>query len=227
MSLNTTGYVDLQGTATPSQTVGVTVGQIASVAFDYDRAAASASPSPASTAVRPPTRWRCRSGTPATSRRVPRPSPAPGRPRTLDNLFPFNDGYDAWAGDCADADPEGKNASNVLYWPGASRDATLEVDPNVTTSGTVMAASVLVNFTRNTGSGAVSVVAVHAADPKCTSGETLTVASFTVNASTTIALPYGTWTLQVTGKTPVGSWPVVTLDPRVTTTATANVKITT
>ena len=71
----------------------------------------------------------------------------------------------------------------------------------------------------------MSVVAVHAADAKCTAGETLTVASFTVNGSTTIALPYGTWTLQVTGKSPVGSWPVVTLDPRVTTTATANVKI--
>jgi len=50
--------------------------------------------------------------------------------------------------------------------------------------------------------------------------------NFTVNASTTVALPYGTWTLQITGKTPVGSWPVVTLDPRVATTATANVKIT-
>jgi type II secretory pathway pseudopilin PulG len=226
VSLNTTSYVDLQGTASPSQTVGVTVGQVASLAFVYDRAATLNL-----------TIAGINGGTPANAMAVSLGNTAylpagvkafagTGTSRTLTNLFPFNDGYDAWAGDCADADPEGKNASNVLYWPGASRDATLEVDPGTATSGTVDAASVLVNFTRTSGSGAVSVVAVHAADPKCTSGETLTVASFTVNASTTIALPYGTWTLQISGKTPVGSWPVVTLDPRVTTTATANVKIT-
>ena len=82
-----------------------------------------------------------------------------------------------------------------------------------------------VNFTRTSGSTSVTLVAVHAADPKCASGETLTAATFTVNASTTIALPYGTWSLQISGKSPVGSWPTVALDPRVATTAVANVKI--
>jgi len=152
-----------------------------------------------------------------------------GATRTLSSLFPFSDGYDAWAGDCADADPEGKNASNVSYWPGASRDNPLNVDPAVATSGTVDAATVLVNFTRNSGSGSVTVNAVHAADPNCASGETLaTAATFTVNSATptAIALPYGTWTLQIPGKTPVGSWPTVVLDPRASGPVSATVKIT-
>jgi hypothetical protein len=85
---------------------------------------------------------------------------------------------------------------------------------------------VQLNFTRNSGSSSVNVVAVYASDPRCTTGQTLTVASFTVNGSTTVALPYGTWTLQVTGKSPVGSWPVVVLDPRASGIVTANVAIT-
>jgi hypothetical protein len=73
------------------------------------------------------------------------------------------------------------------------------------------------------------VNAVHAADPKCASGETLaTAATFTVNSAspTAIALPYGTWTLQISGKTPVGSWPTVVLDPRSSASVSATVKIT-
>jgi type II secretory pathway pseudopilin PulG len=226
VSLNTSGYVDRQGSVTPSQSVGVNNGQVASVAFDYDRAATlnltiaginGGSPANAM-AISLGNTGYLPAGTKAFA--------GTGSTRALSNLFPFNDGYDAWAGDCADADPEGKNASNVSYWPGASRDDPFNVDPAVATSGTVDAASVLVNFTRTSGSGAVTVNAVHANDPKCTTGETVAVASFTVNASTTVALPYGTWTLQISGKTPVGSWPVVVLDPRSTGTVTANVKIT-
>jgi prepilin-type N-terminal cleavage/methylation domain-containing protein len=227
VSLNTAGYVDRQGTVNPTQNIGVNGGQIASVAFDYDRAASlqltlaglnGGTPANA-TAVSLgntgylPSGWKVFSGT--------------GASRTLSNLYPFGDGYEAWAGSCADADPEGKDSSGDLYWPGATRADALAVDPNTTTAGTVTMATVQVNFTRTSGSGAVTINAVHASgDPRCSSGQTLAVASFTVNASTTIALPYGTWTLQASGKTPVGSWPVVTLDPRVTTTATANVAIT-
>jgi len=229
VSLNTAGYVDRQGSVTPSQTVGVNSGQIAAVAFDYDRAAtlnltiaglnggtpANAMAVSLGNAGYLPAGTKVFSGTGAT--------------RTLSSLFPFSDGYDAWAGDCADADPEGKNASNVSYWPGASRDNPLNVDPAVATSGTVDAATVLVNFTRNSGSGSVTVNAVHAADPNCASGETLaTAATFTVNSATptAIALPYGTWTLQIPGKTPVGSWPTVVLDPRASGPVSATVKIT-
>lgn len=226
VSLNTSGYVDRQGTANPSKSVGVVAGQIASVAFDYDRAASLAltlvgqnGGTPAgATAISlgntgyVPSGWKVFSGT--------------GSSRTLGNLYPYNDGYEAWAGDCADADPEGTNSSGVLYWPGASRPDPFAVDPNTTTTGTITMPTVQVNFTRASGTTAVNVVAVHASgDPRCASGETLTVASFTTNGSTTVALPYGTWTLQVSGKTPVGSWPVVTLDPRSNSIVNANVNI--
>ena len=225
VSLNTNGYVDRQGTATPSQSVGVNVGQITSVPFDYDQAASVGL-----------TIAGVNGGTPANTMAVSlgntgyipskvKAFSGTGSARTLSNLFPYADGYTAWAGDCSDADPEGTNASGIRYWPGATRDDPLEVAPGATTTATVSAATVQVNFTRTSGSTSVNVVAVHAADPQCASGETLTVASFTVNGTATIALPYGTWTLQVTGKSPVGSWPVVVLDPRVTTTTVANVKI--
>jgi prepilin-type N-terminal cleavage/methylation domain-containing protein len=227
VSLNTTGYVDRQGTANPTQSIGVNGGQVASVAFDYDRAASlqltlagfnGGTPANSTTVSLGntgylPSGWKTFTGTGAT--------------RTVSNLYPYNDGYDVWAGSCADADPEGKNASGVPYWPGASRADSIAVDPNSATSATVTMATVQLNFTRQSGSGAVTVNAVHASgDPRCSSGQTLAVASFTVNGSTTVALPYGTWTLQAAGKTPVGSWPVVTLDPRSSATVNATVSIT-
>ena len=39
VSLNTVGYVNRQSVQNPSQTVGVTVGNVSSVQFDYDQAA--------------------------------------------------------------------------------------------------------------------------------------------------------------------------------------------
>ncbi len=226
VGLNSAGYVDRQGTVNPSKSVGVVAGQIASVAFDYDRAASLAltlvgqnGGTPANAVAVSlgntgyvPSGWKVFTGT--------------GASRTLSNLYPYNDGYDAWAGDCADADPEGTNASGVAYWPGAARPDPFGVDPNNTTSGTITMPTVQVNFTRASGTSAVSLVAVHASgDPRCTSGETLTLASLTTSGTTTVALPYGTWTLQVSGKSPVGSWPVVTLDPRSAATTNANVSI--
>lgn len=225
VSLGTAGYVDRQGVSAPSQTVGVNAGQSAAVAFDYDRAATASL-----------TITGRNGGTPANAMAVTLANTGyipsglkvfagTGATRTLANLFPYNSGYAAIAGDCADADPEGKNASGVRYWPGALRDDTIEVNPGATTTDTIAAATVQVNFSRASGSTAVNIVAVHAADPKCLSGETLTIATLTVSGSTLVALPYGTWTLQASGKTPVGSWPVVALDPRSSATTTANVNI--
>ena len=121
VTLGTTGYVDRQGTASPSQSVSVAVGAVSSVAFDYDRAATlnltlvgkyggtvvNAMPVTLANTGYLPSARKVFAGTTAS--------------RTLTNLFPFNSGYDAWGGDCADADPEGKNTSNVAYWPTASR----------------------------------------------------------------------------------------------------------
>ena len=137
VSLNTAGYVDAQGMSSPSQTAGVTVGQVTQKSFDYDQAATLAL-----------TIAGINGGTPANAMAVslgntgylPSGTKAftgTGTTRTITNLFPFNDGFEVWAGDCADADPKGTNASGVRYWPGAVRDDPLEVTRGATTTGTV------------------------------------------------------------------------------------------
>jgi hypothetical protein len=61
------------------------------------------------------------------------------------------------------------------------------------------------------------VLAVHAADAAngCTSTRTYTLSGTTdVNGNILAALPYGLWTVQVTGQVPTsGAWPAVTLNP--------------
>lgn len=227
VTLGTTGYVDRQGVTSPSQTVGVNAGQVASVAFDYDRAAALSL-----------TLAGVNGGTPADAAAVTlgntgflpsgtKTYTGTGGTRSIAGLFPYVDGYAAWAGECADADPQGKDATGTAYWPGASREDPLEVQPNTTTTGTVTMATVSIDFTQaGAPDGTDTVVAVHEADSKCASGKTLTVATFSANTGNAlVALPYGTWTLKVVGKTPVGAWPQVVLDPRSATTTNAVVQI--
>ncbi len=225
VTLGTSGYVDRQGVASPSQSVGVQVGQVASVAFDYDRAAtldvtlagvnggtpADAVPVTLGNTGYLPAGLKVFTGTGAT--------------RSLTDLYPFTDGYDAFAGDCADADPEGEDSGGTPYWPAASRATPFPVDPAAATSGTITMATVQVDFSRSS-SGTDTIQAVHAADSQCPAGSTLTIATFTTSTgSTLVALPYGTWTIQALGKTPVSSWPVVTLDPTSSATVIANVDI--
>jgi hypothetical protein len=65
--------------------------------------------------------------------------------------------------------------------------------------------------------GSVDVVAVHDADNGCPTGLQYTVATFAAPGSALIALPYGVWTLTVPGHSPPsGTWPTVTVDPRIT-----------
>ena len=148
-----------------------------------------------------------------------------GSPRTLTNLFPYNDGYDAWGGDCADADPEGKNSSNVNYWGAAQRADPFPVDPNTTGSGTITVGTLQVNFNQSgAADGTDTIIAVHATDAICSGGETLTLTTFPANTGTAlIALPFGTWTIKAQGKT--GSFPTVAVSPNATGPIVANVNI--
>ena len=150
-----------------------------------------------------------------------------GATRTLTNLFPYNDGYDAWGGDCADADPEGKNTSSVAYWPTAHRADPFEVNPAATTSGTITVGTLQVNFNQSgAADGTDTIIAVHAADALCSAGETLTLTTFPSNTGTAlIALPYGTWSIRAQGKTPSGSWPTVVVSPLATGPVVAAVNI--
>ena len=74
--------------------------------------------------------------------------------------------------------------------------------------------------------GGDTIIAVHAADAICASGETITLTTFPSNTgSALIALPYGTWTIKAQGKNPVGSYPTVAVSPLATAALTANVNI--
>jgi hypothetical protein len=114
-------------------------------------------------------------------------------------------GYQVWAGDCADADPDG---TPDLY-PGATRGTPLASSPGGTTAGTASLGAVDVTVrqvvtllplttgpVRNTD---VTVSGIHGSATGCTAGETLSAAARTDgNGKVRLALPYGTWTVRVT-----------------------------
>ena len=225
VTLGTPGWVDRQSDADPSQTVGVTAENISSVAFDYDRAATIAA-----------TLAGVHAGTPANGVPVTVANTAllpagtkvvsgTGTVRSLTSLFPFASGLQAWTGMSADADPEGADASGTPFWPGASRDPAISVDPGATTTASVAMATVNLRFTRASAGSPVTIQAVHAADNGCGSGETLTLAVFPGDGAQLVALPWGTWTFQAVGATAVTSWSRVALDPNLDQVFDASVQI--
>ena len=95
-----------------------------------------------------------------------------GLTRTIGSLFPAADGYTAWAGSCADADPEGqKPNAGGLYWPGGPAADAARHPPGATTAGTVAVKTAAITV----GPGGLplvgaTVVATHAADQSCAAG---------------------------------------------------------
>ncbi|MGQ0825743.1 MAG: prepilin-type N-terminal cleavage/methylation domain-containing protein [Actinomycetota bacterium] len=223
VELGSVGYVDRQSNPEPSQTLGVTVGNISSVQFDYDQAASLeltlqtdyANPSPDDLPI-----------TVASPQLVPnglKSYAGTGTVRTIADLFPFLEGYNAWAGSCADADPEGRIIEDVggnpvdagPYWPGATREALIEVQGGQVSTRTVHLHDADVTVTDALGlpiAGA-EVVATHAPDNLCDTGETHVAGTTDPAGVLRVALPYGTWELSVTGWTAVGAWPEAVIDP--------------
>lgn len=230
VALGAVGYVDRQGNSSPSQTVGVSANAITRVGFDYASAGSLAltlagsggATVPSTVAVSlgdtdfVPTGTKTYSGT--------------GTSRTIANLFPVTAGYTMWAGDCSDADPQGSSSSGP-YWSGGVR-----ADP-VAVSGTTPATITLPAVTITVQQGGLplagaEVVATHAlpagqsSDAGCPTGESFDLGLTNATGNIAAALPYGNWTLTVTGRTPVATWPVATLDPTGTTsTPTVTVQV--
>jgi prepilin-type N-terminal cleavage/methylation domain-containing protein len=227
VSLGTIGYVDRQGSPSASQTTGVTSGATSSVAFDYDQAASFQLTMAAPDGGTMPPGVAVSVGNSGLLPTGAKSFAGTGTSRTVGNLYPYPDGYDLWAGDCADADPEGKSGSGVAFWDGATRDTTLGTEPGGTASGTVNLRTVNLTFVDlTTPTVAHSVVAVHDPDNGCPAGEQYTVATFTGSGVTDVALPNGTWTFQVPGASATGgTWFTVTVDPRITGPAAVNVSI--
>jgi hypothetical protein len=125
VTLGAVNYVDRQGRANPSQVTGVTSGATSSVSFDYDRASALTLTMTSPGGGSFPSSLSVDVGNSALVPTGSKEFPGAGAIRTVGNLYPYADGYEAWAGSCADADPEGKDGNGLAFWPGATRDPWL------------------------------------------------------------------------------------------------------
>ncbi|MGH2556850.1 MAG: type IV pilus modification PilV family protein [Actinomycetota bacterium] len=217
VTLSSPGYVDGQGNSSPTQTTTVSLGTTVRVEFDYDQASTLSLTLQAPGGGSPP------DGLPVTirnSKLLPDETKiipgAAGNTRTVPDLFPYVDGYQVWAGSCADADPEGQMSDGTPYYPGASRDPALSVTPGNVTNGTVTLQKTTVTVVDKNGVPVVgaTVTIHHNPDNLCASGEDFTFPVAT-NAlgQTTAALPFGTWLFQVTGRSPEFAWPTGTIAP--------------
>lgn len=235
VALGTPGWVDRQSNATPSQTVGVTIGNVSSVQFDYDEAASLAvtltadATHPVADDV---------SVTVANPQLVPNGTKnytGTGASRTISGLFPFLEGYQAWAGACADADPEGQivvpdGSGNPVvqgpYWPGATRQPVVAVESGATTPVSVPLGRldvVVLDLIGGPVAGA-TVRVVHGPDNVC-AGESLVIGATDATGTVRAAVPFGTWSVQVDGRVPVTAWPDAVVDPRVPGVVPATVAV--
>jgi len=202
------GKVDGQGSAAPVQNVTVKSASTSTVQFLFDSAASlTLTLSPITGGYTVPAAVPVSLGNTALQPTGVLSYTSPtGSPRTLASLFPYSSGFQAWAGSCSDADPQGVNPLGGPYYSGASRAAAIAMTPGGTSSGTVTVASTSLRFQRSSAITGYSVTATHvpsSGDLGCPSGETYTLATgLAVPASPSsvavnVSLPYGTWTITV------------------------------
>lgn len=214
ITLNKVGYVDRQSVASPTQAVGVTVGNVSSAQFDYDQSSTLQLTLTPTVAATIPAALPVTLGNTQYLPNGTKLFPGSGATRTIVNLFPSLSGYEAFAGSCLDADPEGIQGGGGAYWPSAQRDQALESSPGSSTTGTVRLGVTAATVTRlGLPLVGVTVTATHASDAGCSGGVTYTLGTTDASGQVTAALPYGTWTIKVTGRTVVGSWPIAVIDP--------------
>jgi prepilin-type N-terminal cleavage/methylation domain-containing protein len=233
VALGLANYVDRQGNASPSQTIGVNANAITQVAFDYAQAGSLAITLAGTGGATVPSTVAVTLGdsdfTPGGTRTVM----GTGVTRTIGSLFPVATGYTMWAGDCSDADPQGTSATGP-YWPNGQRSSDVALTSGSSTPATINLPAVTINVQQaGTPLVGATVQASHAlpsgqtSDAGCPSGETFNVGTTGATGNVAAALPYGNWTITVTGHAAVTSWPVATLDPTGTTsTPSVNVQVT-
>ena len=220
------GDVDPSWDPTPSASASVTAGAVTPVSFAYDRAATvdvaadsggSGFAFPSGVAVA-----AANASMPLGFRTVPVTS----FPAVVANVWPYGDGVQWWAGNCADSDPQGVDAHSAPYWPGASRGPVVATTPGQVTAASVAGDPVTVTVSSSATGAPVAgatVYAVHAVDNVCPGpvadpvngssvGQVLTVPAVTGAAGTTsVLLPYGSWTFEAVS----GSGQVRTVGPTV------------
>jgi len=145
-SLSNTGYVDNTGSASPTKVQVVANGQLYVLPFSYDKAASirivqtilsstypAPSPLPAYVAYG-------NSALPGATHAVVVPAGSGFTYTTVPSLWPSTDGYTAWVGGCADADPGTVAAGRgtpIVVAPGGSSDVNAQLAPvNITVRNT-------------------------------------------------------------------------------------------
>ena len=217
VSLGTLGFVDGQGAANPSRTATVSVGTIASLAFDYDRASTLSLTLSGDSGGVFPTSLPVSLGNTSLLPVGTKVFAGVGSLRALTNLFPYLSGYEPWVGDCADADPEGKKGDGTAFYPTGQRAAAIMTTPGSTTLGTVTMRTVSLHVQKKTGVAIAlaTVNAHHNPDNGCAVAKDYVVGVTDLSGNFTGALPYGSWQFTVNGylPDPGPTWPFVLLDP--------------
>jgi prepilin-type N-terminal cleavage/methylation domain-containing protein len=201
-SLNSGGYVDYYGTAAPTKTVVVAASTLSQLQFNYDRAATLTVGLTTQAGYALPTTLPgitlANTGLQPSGVRTQASS---GTITTIPTLWPFTDGYSVWAGSCSQSDPAtagGTRSPAVVVNPGASGSTTASLAP--------------VQVTVKNAAGVALANATVVAVPLSTTGCLTTETSLTLGVTNSTgllmtSLPAGKWTLQVSGKSPSGSWP--------------------
>ncbi|MHB1787251.1 MAG: hypothetical protein ACYCS7_14130, partial [Acidimicrobiales bacterium] len=129
-------------------------------------------------------------------------SPNPTTPTSLTPLFPFQNGYVVFAGDCADNNPNGFDTNKVAIYPGAVPATPATVTANTVTSTALNLVPLTVQVLNSDGTpatGAIVTVTYHS-----TSTYTCVGAPLQANfpspigagpATETAGISYGKWTV--------------------------------
>jgi Tfp pilus assembly protein PilV len=220
---NTAGYVNQDGTqATTSAAFGVTASAVTKAVLPYDLLGAlDVLPTPSSggygvpigigvtltTSVWSPSQSRAYTQCVGSAVQGCVSSTSD---RLAASLFPAS--YGAWAGTCSDE-------ATAAAVPGSP--TLLPVTSGATTSYTVSNFG-LVNATIGIAPAGRHLYAVHAADTSCPSGELFDLGAVSLGQTVKVALPWGTWRLQLTS---TGNVPTQTLALASTAPGAQNVTV--
>lgn len=210
-----TGVGD-QENVTPTQSTSVSVGQTASLQFNYDEAATINV-----------TGWSNSAATPATG--IPISVANTGlQPYSQDSfgagltslapLYPYPNGYTVFAGNCTDNSPVGKDTNRNLFYPtGAPAPLGVSAGGTVSTTVPLYTLPVVVKDTSNAVQSGAAVAAAETSGfaapytAVCTSGTgsgtapTLGLVATDAAGNSVTGVPLGHWTITARKGTKAGS----------------------
>jgi prepilin-type N-terminal cleavage/methylation domain-containing protein len=195
VSMSSIGWADPSGTQLSTRTIAVVAGQTQMVRFDYDRAATLALTLDAPLGGRLPSQMPLALVNSAITGGE-RAASVTGATASIP-VYPYQDGYQVWAGTCDDADPAVHSAA---------RAPALVPSPGVTVAGAVSlgTAQVTVRTATGTAVSGAQLRAVHVGTTGCASGSGETLSGYAVtdaSGGALLALPFGAWTISATNRT--------------------------